>query len=64
MWPDKTLGQREFVVVLDLHQIQAVRMRRDTAGPALAAFRTSFIHSTGRSPAPMVISTPAILRTM
>ncbi len=60
VWPDITFGQLELVTVLHLHQIQTERVGRH---PASAA-NTSRAHSTGRSPAPMVISTPAMLRTM
>lgn len=64
MWPDVSLGQLELIAVLDLHQIKPERMRRHPARTTNPALQHLLAHSTGRSPAPMVISTPAILRTM
>lgn len=64
MWPDETLGQFELVMVFHLHQVQPERVRGHPAGTTHAAFEHFLAHSGGRSPAPMVISTPAMLRTM
>lgn len=64
VWPDVSLGQLELLVVFDLHQIQAKWVGRNATSASSPALQHLLAHSTGRSPAPIVIKTPAMLRTI